>query len=134
MPSPNPRGRPKGPHTLAAALRDAFPIEKLVEIANEMLMSSSEDVRMKAWLTIMERAHGKVADKLELGPPGSIDAEDVRADSYTLEELREMEAIEARRAARLAIENRDQNPKVLDGGLKLLPIAVAHAAASIDED
>jgi hypothetical protein len=134
MPSPNPRGRPKGPATLAAALREAFPVQRLVKIAEEMMLSSNEDVRFKTLLQILDRCHGKVADKLELGPPGSLDEESDPADGYTLDELRAMKAIEEARAARRALENRDQNPKVLDGGSVLSPTTVALVVAIPDEE
>jgi hypothetical protein len=120
---------------LAAALRDAFPVERLVAIAGEMLMSSSEDVRVKAWLTVMERAHGKVADKLELAPAHTYDEDRAAAAQLTDEQLERLEELDRQRDAILASkeDNRVQNPKVLDGGVALLPVPVARALASTDE-
>jgi hypothetical protein len=108
-------------------------VERLVAIAGEMLMSSSEDVRVKAWLTVMERAHGKVADKLELAPAHTYDEDRAAAAQLSDEQLERLEELDRQRDAILD-GNRVQNPKVLDGGVTLLPGPVAMALAVADEE
>lgn len=124
--SGNPRGRKPGPQTLASALREEFPIEELRRAAREMMNSSNEDVRFKTLLHIFDRCHGKVADKLEVGGPGTLDDAIARAEELTDAQLEELVEIDRRKAAILG-GHRVQDPKVLDGGVMLLPAPVARA-------
>lgn len=126
-------GRPRRPPTLAAALREAFPVERLVKIAEEMMLSSNEDVRFKTLLQILDRCHGKVAEKIELGPPGSLDDDRAAAAQLTDAQLDALEELDRKRDAILAA-GRVQNPKVLDGGSVLSPTTVALATAIPDEE
>lgn len=89
-------GRPRRAPTLAAALRDAFPIERLVKIAEEMIASESDDVRFRTLMQILDRTHGKVSDKLEVGPAGSMSEldEDAAADLLSDAELDELDRLD----------------------------------------
>jgi hypothetical protein len=52
--SGNPSGRKPGPWTLARAVREAWPPERLVELASELAASADESIRMRAleWLPL----------------------------------------------------------------------------------
>lgn len=133
----NRSGRPKGfagvARMIMAETRDGA---ELVEWALCIWRDERLDIkdRMAAYQWLSDRGLGKPVQMTELAPPGGFtDEMDDRTDGYTLEELRELDAIEARRVARL-LENRDQNPKVVDGGARLLPAAVAPAVTSTDEE
>lgn len=111
-------GRPRRAPTLSAALREAFPIDRLVAIAEDMIGAESDEVRFRTMVQIWERAHGKVSDKLELGPPGSLDEadEDVIAEMLTDAELDELDRLDEQRAKVL------ERARDRDGSL-LLPAA-----------
>jgi predicted HAD superfamily Cof-like phosphohydrolase len=96
-------GRPKRAPTLAAALRDAFPVERLVEIAEKMIASDSDEVRFRTLMQIFDRCHGKVADKLELSRGDDAEPnEDQFADQMTDAELDALDELDARKAEILA--------------------------------
>jgi hypothetical protein len=72
----NPRGRPPVSLSLADAIRRKFPPEKMVEIAESLLASKDDRVRLGAFQTIQERGYGKVLSTVEITthqPDASVD-------------------------------------------------------------
>lgn len=89
MSSPNPKGRPPVGQTLAAALRDRLPVEKLVEVAEELLASPDENIRLKTLQLVFDRAHGKVLTTVEVtGEMSPVQAALLSALQLTPEERR----------------------------------------------
>jgi hypothetical protein len=64
--SGNPAGRLPVGQTLASALRDRLPVEKLVEVAETLLASDDESIRFKTLQLVFDRAHGKVLTTVEV--------------------------------------------------------------------
>jgi hypothetical protein len=96
-------------------VRASFPVERLIAMAEELAASESEDTRKWALTWLSERGHGKVADKMELGPAGSMqDDDDELADSMTLEELDALDRLDEQRARILdAARARTTTPAVV---------------------
>ncbi len=134
-PGPNRRGgvrpgagRPRRAPTLAGALREAFPVERLVRIAEDMIASESDEVRFRTLMQIFDRCHGKVSDKLEIGPPGTLTDvdEDTLADQLTLDELDALDRLDEQRAKILDVaRQRVPDPLGSDEEVLLLPAGVA---------
>jgi hypothetical protein len=93
--SGNPRGRPKRANELAHALRAKIPAEKIVEKAQTLLASENESTAMQALHFVATYSGHKPADKLEVsaGQP----EDDADLTDATLDELTELEQLEARR-------------------------------------
>lgn len=98
--SGNPGGRPRVGESLAKAVRERFPPERLLEIAERLIASAdSTDVRYAhGWLT--DRGYGKAPVEINVGRAGELDDDDPRL--LTDEELEAAIAIrrgiQARRA------------------------------------
>ena len=59
-PSLNPRGRPRRGLSLAEAMRERFPLQRICDLAEELATGADDDrVRMQALSFIADRAHGK---------------------------------------------------------------------------
>jgi hypothetical protein len=69
----NPRGRPPVGRSLAYAIRNRFPPERIVDIAEDLIASEDERVRMVALQFLVDRGFGKVPD----APANDDDADDV---------------------------------------------------------
>lgn len=109
-------GRPRRPPTLAGAVRAAFPVERLIAMAEQLATSASEDTRKWALQWLSERGHGKTPDRMELGPAGSMgadEAEDERLSRLPPDKLRE--ALAKRRELDALLDEGDEE------GLALLP-------------
>jgi len=57
--SGNRAGRKPGPHSLARAVREAWPTDRLVALASTLAESEDEGVRMRALEWLSDRGHGK---------------------------------------------------------------------------
>ena len=121
-------GRPRRQATLAAALRDAFPVERLVALAERAVEAGSDDVRLRALLAIYDRAHGKVTERHEvIASRGDDERDDDTIDlsTLTIEQKAEWIELEERRAALLA--SADEQPRTL---LALPPTSVSPVGVS----
>ena len=118
--SNNPNGRPRGPNTLARAVREAWPVERLVELASQLAASEDDSIRLRALEWLSARGHGAVPQVVDLhasaGPREDDGFEDMTAD-----ELRA--AIDERRALLLGAgrddSHRSNEPKTPDEELAL---------------
>lgn len=79
----NAKGRPKLGLSLAEAMRERFPVERICEIAESLVTGAEDDrVRMQALTFIADRAHGKPLQAIELKQPdvtSEVDLDTVKA-------------------------------------------------------
>ena len=128
QPSPNPKGRPRAGLALAERIRERLDPDVLIDLAKRVAADEtlSESARIATLLPLYDRGYIK--------PPTTIAAQ---IETTTVQRDYSAMPLEERRALLDRIKGlpaRVQNPKVLDGGAALLPIAVAHAVANSDEE
>lgn len=85
--SGNPLGKKKST-SLAEAIRQRFPVERIVDIAENLLASDDDRVVLATFSLIMDRGHGKVASVISATVSTSEDHIDV--SSIPIEERRAM--------------------------------------------
>jgi hypothetical protein len=123
----NPKGRPRSGLAFAERVRERIDPDLIIDLAVRVAADEtlSPKVRLEALWPLIDRGFIK--------PPTTI-----AAQVETTTSSRDWQAIplDERRALLERIRGipRVQNPKVLDGGSALLPMAVAYAVANSDEE
>lgn len=130
--SGNPKGRPRSGLAFAERVRERIDPDLIIDLAVRVAADEtlSPKTRLEALWPLIDRGFIK--------PPTTIAAQ-VQTTTTTRDwsavPLEERRALLAQlRGVRPALEHRVSDPKVLDGGAALLPIAVAHAVAKADEE
>lgn len=86
--SGNTKGRPRIGQSLAYAMRNKFPPERIVALAEDLVTGADDErVRMVALQFIADRAYGKVVDAED---PASDDDTPIDVSAVPLEERRAM--------------------------------------------
>jgi hypothetical protein len=102
--SGNPRGRPRNEDALAVAIREHIDPRGLVSVAVDILRGEGPgDLKLKAATFLADRGYARPTERHEVVSGFAQDSEDeVALDNCTLDELRELRAIETRRSEILA--------------------------------
>ena len=122
-------GRPRRGQSLAEHVRARFPVERLVQLAEDLAEHGEPDtVRMQALEFLATRGHGKPVDRHEIAAVGQHDDDDDGdLDHLSLDELRQLAALEEQRERLLAVARARALPP--HGGL-----ADLHPNDAITED
>lgn len=101
--SGNPKGRRGRATSLIDAIRDKVDTQELVDTALELMRTGTGNEKLQALNWLRDSGFVRPAERHELGTPGSTDAaDDDLPDTLTLDELRELDALDQRRAAIVA--------------------------------
>ena len=124
--SGNPKGRPRSGLAFAERVRERIDPDLVIDLALRVAADEtiSAERRLEALLPLIDRGFIK--------PPTTIAA---RVETTDMTPRRDWQTVplEERRALLESIR-RVRDPKVLDGGVALLPMPVALALASTDEE
>jgi Family of unknown function (DUF5681) len=129
--SGNPKGRPRKGNALTEAIREAADPEELAAIALRLAREGeSETTVLQALCWLRDSGYTRPADRLEVGPPGTLaDDDPIDYDALSLEQIEELEALESEHARRVAsVLEQPQRvivPLITVGGNDTLPKTVA---------
>jgi hypothetical protein len=129
--SGNRRGRPRVGESLAAAVRQKFPPDRLLEIAEKLIASKdSADVKYAhGWLT--DRGYGKAPIEVNLGRADELDDDD--PSLLTDQELEAAIAIRRGIQARRALASGDR-PALPPASDATVPHGVPHPVGDPQDD
>jgi hypothetical protein len=103
--SGNPKGRPRSGNALTERIREAVPPDALIKLAHEVITSdrSTDRDKLTAAKLLADWGYHKPAERHEVVSGFAQESEDEHAlENCTLDELRELRAIETRRSELLA--------------------------------
>lgn len=125
--SGNVRGRPRKGNALTESIQAGCDPDELRDIALNLARNGeTESTRIAALNWLRDSGYTRPAEKHEVGPPGSTDADDGLPDDLTIDELRELARLDEQRAKVLdRASQRVSDSLVLDGEVALLPAGVA---------
>lgn len=112
--SGNPKGRPRREDALAEAIREHVPPGALIAVAIRVIddPKSAPSVRLQAAQFLAERGYTKPVERHEVAV-GQAVTDDQDLSGLTLEQLHELEQLEARRAAILSARDAEAEPVAL---------------------